>query len=185
MLSLPDASVEANGAADGRRSRGPPSQGDTCQNGSAPQLPDPPPALGPTTSPMGPAVPPGVAGFHDNLRKSQGPSAEGSVRKEALQSLRLSLPMQETQLCKHPFPRLFPSLSQPPPESLPLPTPQAGTLTSSLLVPLPVFCCWWTVCLSESSISQRTPCCVVLGWPCRAGLCASSHLGGEEAAVGN
>lgn len=53
---------------------------------------------------MGPDASAGVDGFHDNLRKSQGTSAEGSVRKEALQSLRLSLPMQETQLCKHPFP---------------------------------------------------------------------------------
>ncbi|XP_029079683.1 golgin subfamily A member 3 isoform X1 [Monodon monoceros] len=68
------------------------SQGDTCPNGPAPQFPDPPLSVGPEASP-------GVADFHDNLRKSQGTSAEGSVRKEALQSLRLSLPMQETQLC--------------------------------------------------------------------------------------
>lgn len=53
---------------------------------------------------MGPDAPPGVAAFHDNLKTSQGPSAEGSGRKEALQSLRLSLPMQETRLCKHPIP---------------------------------------------------------------------------------
>nr|XP_021531571.1 golgin subfamily A member 3 [Aotus nancymaae] len=74
-------------------------QGGLCQNGPTPQFPDPPLSLGPITSPVGPDASPGVAGFHDNLRKSQGTSAEGSVRKEALQSLRLSLPMQETQLC--------------------------------------------------------------------------------------
>ncbi|KAB0370473.1 hypothetical protein FD755_018435 [Muntiacus reevesi] len=67
-------------------------QGDTCLNGPTPQFPEPP-------SPASPDASPGVAGFHDNLRKSQGTSAEGIVRKEALQSLRLSLPMQETQLC--------------------------------------------------------------------------------------
>uniref|UniRef100_A0A2K5Q4G3 Golgin A3 n=1 Tax=Cebus imitator TaxID=2715852 RepID=A0A2K5Q4G3_CEBIM len=74
-------------------------QGGLCQNGPIPQFPDPPLSLGPVTSPVSPDASPGVAGFHDNLRKSQGTSAEGSVRKEALQSLRLSLPMQETQLC--------------------------------------------------------------------------------------
>lgn len=72
-----------------------------CQNG---QIPDLQLSLDPTTSPVGPDASTGVDGFHDNLRNSQGTSAEGSVRKEALQSLRLSLPMQETQLCKHPFP---------------------------------------------------------------------------------
>uniref|UniRef100_A0A8D1W5M6 Golgin subfamily A member 3 n=1 Tax=Sus scrofa TaxID=9823 RepID=A0A8D1W5M6_PIG len=79
--------VEVNRASDEGGS-----QGDTCQNGPMPQFPDPPSSVGPDASP-------GVAGFHDNLRKSQGTSAEGSGRKEALQSLRLSLPMQETQLC--------------------------------------------------------------------------------------
>lgn len=81
-----------------------PNTEDTCPNGLTSQFPDPPSSLRPTTSPVGPDASPGVAGFHDNLRKSQGTSAEGSVRNEALQSLRLSLPMQETQLCKHPFP---------------------------------------------------------------------------------
>ncbi|XP_059975740.1 golgin subfamily A member 3 isoform X5 [Mesoplodon densirostris] len=81
------AGVEVNRASDEGGS-----QGDTCPNGPAPQFPDPPLSVGPEASP-------GVADFHDNLRKSQGTSAEGSVRKEALQSLRLSLPMQETQLC--------------------------------------------------------------------------------------
>ncbi|CAO2629431.1 Golgin subfamily A member 3 [Lemmus lemmus] len=72
------------------------SQEALCQNG---QFPDPPLSLDPTASPVVPDASAGVDGFHDNLRKSQGTSAEGSVRKEALQSLRLSLPMQETQLC--------------------------------------------------------------------------------------
>ncbi|XP_066116997.1 golgin subfamily A member 3 isoform X1 [Saccopteryx bilineata] len=93
------ASIEMNKAVDEGESLDTPSRGDVFQNGPTPQLPGPPLALGPTMSPVGPDAPPGVAGFHDNLRKSQGTSAEGSVRKEALQSLRLSLPMQETQLC--------------------------------------------------------------------------------------
>lgn len=41
---------------------------------------------------------PGVGGFHGNLRKSQGAKPQKS---EALQSLILSLPMQETDLRKH------------------------------------------------------------------------------------
>ncbi|XP_061025445.1 golgin subfamily A member 3 isoform X2 [Eubalaena glacialis] len=81
------AGVEVNRASDEGGS-----QGATCPNGPAPQFPDPPLSVGPEASA-------GVADFHDNLRKSQGTSAEGSGRKEALQSLRLSLPMQETQLC--------------------------------------------------------------------------------------
>ncbi|XP_036159418.1 golgin subfamily A member 3 isoform X6 [Myotis myotis] len=93
------ASAEVDRAMDEGESPDGPSEGDACQNGPMPQLPGPPSALGPTKSPVGPDAPPGVAGFHDNLRKSQGTSAEGSVRKEALQSLRLSLPLQETQLC--------------------------------------------------------------------------------------
>uniref|UniRef100_A0A8C8ZTW4 Golgin A3 n=1 Tax=Prolemur simus TaxID=1328070 RepID=A0A8C8ZTW4_PROSS len=93
------AGVEGHGTS--REGEGPcaPGQGGLCQNGPAPQLPGPPLSLTPTTSPEVPDASPGVAGFHDNLRKSQGSSAEGSVRKEALQSLSLSLPMQETQLC--------------------------------------------------------------------------------------
>ncbi|XP_022347863.1 golgin subfamily A member 3 isoform X2 [Enhydra lutris kenyoni] len=86
-------------ASDGGGGLDVPSKDDTCQNGPTPPLSDPSSSLGPPTSPGGPDASPGVAGFHDNLRKSQGTSAEGSVRKEALQSLRLSLPMQETQLC--------------------------------------------------------------------------------------
>ncbi|XP_021113395.1 golgin subfamily A member 3 isoform X2 [Heterocephalus glaber] len=93
------ASVEVNRASEEVGCLDTAGQGPLCQNGSMPKFPDSPVSLDPTTSPVGPDASPGVAGFHDNLRKSQGTSAEGSVRKEALQSLRLSLPMQETQLC--------------------------------------------------------------------------------------
>ncbi|XP_044632064.1 golgin subfamily A member 3 isoform X1 [Equus asinus] len=93
------AIVEVSRASDEGESLDVPSKGDVCQNGPPQQFPDPLSSPGPTTSPLGPDASPGVAGFHDNLRKSQGTSAEGNVRKEALQSLRLSLPMQETQLC--------------------------------------------------------------------------------------
>ncbi|XP_004709815.2 golgin subfamily A member 3 isoform X1 [Echinops telfairi] len=77
-----------------------PSQGHSCPNGAVRPYPGPVLPLDPTPHPVVVAdSAPGVAGFHDNLRKSEGTSAEGSVRKEALQSLKLSLPMQETQLC--------------------------------------------------------------------------------------
>ncbi|NWX72777.1 GOGA3 protein, partial [Alca torda] len=71
-----------------------------CQNGPESLLPDSPVSFDPTSSAQGQESSPGVTGFHDSLRKSQGTSAEGIVlRKEALQSLKLSLPMQETELC--------------------------------------------------------------------------------------
>lgn len=77
---------------------------DACQNGPESLFPDSPISFDPTSSPQGQESSPGVTGFHDSLRKSQGTSAEGIVlRKEALQSLKLSLPMQETELCKHLF----------------------------------------------------------------------------------
>lgn len=103
MMTSPP-SFPGTRASDGGGGLDVPGKGDTCQNGPTPPFPDSSSSLGPPTSPGGPDASPGVAGFHDNLRKSQGTSAEGSVRKEALQSLRLSLPMQETQLCKHLFP---------------------------------------------------------------------------------
>ncbi|XP_041585408.1 golgin subfamily A member 3 isoform X1 [Vulpes lagopus] len=93
------AGIEVHRASDRDGDLDVPSKVDTCQNGPMLPIPDPSSSLGTPTSPVGPDASPGVAGFHDNLRKSQGTSAEGSVRKEALQSLRLSLPMQETQLC--------------------------------------------------------------------------------------
>lgn len=68
--------------------------GSLCQNGPVSHHPDP------SGSPLGGDPAAGVPGFHANLKPSQGASAEGVVlRKEALQSLKLSLPMQETDLC--------------------------------------------------------------------------------------
>ncbi|XP_061865781.1 golgin subfamily A member 3 isoform X1 [Colius striatus] len=76
------------------------SKADACQNGPESFFPDSPVSFDPTSSAQGQESSPGVTGFHDSLRKSQGTSAEGIVlRKEALQSLKLSLPMQETELC--------------------------------------------------------------------------------------
>lgn len=176
MPSLPGASVEADRAMDEGESPDGPSEGDACQNGPMPQLPGPPSALSPTKSPVGPDAPPGVAGFHDNLRKSQGTSAEGSVRKEALQSLRRSLPMQETQLCKHPT-HLLPSPPSPAPVSHHL---QRRSVWSQ-----------WTVRLLCGSISERED---TSSWsdirggtpgPDLKGLCVPFViLGGEQAACG-
>ncbi|KAM6404019.1 golgin subfamily A member 3 isoform 1-T2 [Rhynochetos jubatus] len=73
---------------------------DSCQNGPESLFHDSPVSFDHTSSTQGQESSPGVTGFHDSLRKSQGTSAEGIVlRKEALQSLKLSLPMQETELC--------------------------------------------------------------------------------------
>uniref|UniRef100_A0A8C1H8L5 Golgin A3 n=1 Tax=Cyprinus carpio carpio TaxID=630221 RepID=A0A8C1H8L5_CYPCA len=50
-------------------------------------------------SPLSAQLDPGVASFPDSLEKSEAALAEGSVLKgDALQSLRLSIPMQETEL---------------------------------------------------------------------------------------
>uniref|UniRef100_A0ABM5F2X5 Golgin subfamily A member 3 isoform X1 n=1 Tax=Pogona vitticeps TaxID=103695 RepID=A0ABM5F2X5_9SAUR len=63
-------------------------------NGPASHYPEP------SGSPCGEEPAPGVPGFHGNLKSSQGASPQGVVlRKEALHSLKLSLPMQETDLC--------------------------------------------------------------------------------------
>ncbi|XP_053225423.1 golgin subfamily A member 3 isoform X1 [Podarcis raffonei] len=68
-----------------------------CANGPASRYPV---SSDPNGTPREEVPAPGVPGFHDNLKSSQGASAEGIVlRKEALQSLKLSLPMQETKLC--------------------------------------------------------------------------------------
>ncbi|XP_078410641.1 golgin subfamily A member 3 isoform X1 [Cetorhinus maximus] len=88
-------------------------EGDSCQNGSKsvyrstgpsgiPQVVSNSPESQPpkcrsdeSTEPS-----PGVDGFNDNLKKPQGAKSEMFVQKsEALQSLILSLPMQETNLC--------------------------------------------------------------------------------------
>ncbi|XP_048099648.1 golgin subfamily A member 3 isoform X2 [Alosa alosa] len=68
---------------------GPGAGGDRQPNG--PLLPPPPPQTKEQS--------PGVPAFPDSLEKSEGAIAEGSVHKgDALQSLRLSIPMQETEL---------------------------------------------------------------------------------------
>nr|XP_033810642.1 golgin subfamily A member 3 isoform X1 [Geotrypetes seraphini]XP_033810643.1 golgin subfamily A member 3 isoform X1 [Geotrypetes seraphini]XP_033810644.1 golgin subfamily A member 3 isoform X1 [Geotrypetes seraphini] len=72
-------------------------QGDCCQNGPMFQYPH---SLATPESSCSPEPSPGVPGFHATLTASQGSSAESVVcRKEALQSLKLSLHMQETELC--------------------------------------------------------------------------------------
>ncbi|MEE6504372.1 hypothetical protein FKM82_005165 [Ascaphus truei] len=78
------------------------SKGDACQNGPELQYPEPLSPMDPASSPHRTKAPPGVAGFNDNLSES---SAEGVVlRNEALQSLKLSLHMQETDLCSREAP---------------------------------------------------------------------------------
>uniref|UniRef100_A0A674EZ16 Golgin A3 n=1 Tax=Salmo trutta TaxID=8032 RepID=A0A674EZ16_SALTR len=97
------ADVVPNGerVAEGPR---PGAGGDGRPNGPLPPL-SPPAAQG-TSPPVSPqskepsqcvaAIPPPM------LEKSEGASAEGPAHKgDALQSLRLSMPMQETELCKH------------------------------------------------------------------------------------
>lgn len=65
--------------------------------GDTPPLATPSPGSRLSDSPLSAEPDPGVARFPDNLEKS-----EGSVHKgDTLQSLRLSIPMQETELCKH------------------------------------------------------------------------------------
>lgn len=86
------------------RGPGPGAGGDGHPNGPLPP-PSPPAAQGtsPTVSPHSKEPSQGVAAFPPPmLEKSEGTSAEGPVHKgDALQSLRLSMPMQETELCKH------------------------------------------------------------------------------------
>lgn len=103
-LSFPATSININEVPNEEGSLEINSKVDACQNGPESLFPDSPVPFDPTSSAQGQESSPGVTGFHDSLRKSQGTSAEGIVlRKEALQSLKLSLPMQETELCKHLF----------------------------------------------------------------------------------
>ncbi|KAM4054055.1 golgin subfamily A member 3 isoform 1-T1 [Anomaloglossus baeobatrachus] len=70
--------------------------GDLCQNGPQPHYSDHPLSSDSIISSCSTAAHPGVAGFNDIISES---STEGLVlRKEALQSLKLSLHMQETDL---------------------------------------------------------------------------------------
>lgn len=103
-LSLPATCININEVPNEERSLEINSKVDVCQNGPESLFPSSPVSFDSTGSAQGQESSPGVTGFHDSLRKSQGTSAEGIVlRKEALQSLKLSLPMQETELCKHLF----------------------------------------------------------------------------------
>ncbi|XP_043095567.1 golgin subfamily A member 3 isoform X1 [Puntigrus tetrazona] len=73
-----------------------------CQEspgGSTPPLAAPSPGSRLPDSPLSAEPDPGVASFPDSLEKSEAALAEGSIHKgDALQSLRLSIPMQETEL---------------------------------------------------------------------------------------
>ncbi|XP_036383304.1 golgin subfamily A member 3 isoform X1 [Megalops cyprinoides] len=72
-------------------------EGDGCPNG--PLLLAPPNGTARSVSPQTKEPSPGVAAFHHLLEKSQGAIAEGTVHKgDTLQSLKLSIPMQETEL---------------------------------------------------------------------------------------
>lgn len=103
-LSFPATSVNINDVPNEEGSLEINSKVDACQNGPESFFPNSPVSFDPTSNAQGQESSPGVTGFHDSLKKSQGTSAEGIVlRKGALQSLKLSLPMQETELCKHPF----------------------------------------------------------------------------------
>ncbi|TRY55646.1 hypothetical protein DNTS_008842 [Danionella cerebrum] len=70
--------------------------------GSTPPLTRPSPGTRLADSSLSSQLDPGVVSFPDSLEKAEAALAEGSVHTgDALQSLRLSIPMQETELCKH------------------------------------------------------------------------------------
>uniref|UniRef100_A0A8C1GQ30 Golgin A3 n=1 Tax=Cyprinus carpio TaxID=7962 RepID=A0A8C1GQ30_CYPCA len=76
-------------------------EGQETRGGSTPPLATPSPGSRLADSPLSTELDPGLASFPDSLEKSEAALAEGSVLKgDALQSLRLSIPMQETELCK-------------------------------------------------------------------------------------
>lgn len=76
--------------------------GDTLINGSLPQTAIPQCTSSPISSQTQEPSPGVAANQPVMLEKSEGASAEVTVHKgDALQSLRLSMPMQETELCKH------------------------------------------------------------------------------------
>lgn len=77
-------------------------EGQEAHGGRTPPLATPSPGSRLADSPLSAQLDPGVASFPDSLEKSEAALAEGSIHKgDALQSLRLSIPMQETELCKH------------------------------------------------------------------------------------
>uniref|UniRef100_A0A8C1GQQ3 Golgin A3 n=1 Tax=Cyprinus carpio TaxID=7962 RepID=A0A8C1GQQ3_CYPCA len=74
-------------------------EGQETRGGSTPPLATPSPGSRLADSPLSTELDPGLASFPDSLEKSEAALAEGSVLKgDALQSLRLSIPMQETEL---------------------------------------------------------------------------------------
>lgn len=76
--------------------------GDTHMNGSLPPTAPPQSTSSPVNSQTQEPSPGGAAYQPMMLEKSEGASAEVTVHKgDALQSLKLSMPMQETELCKH------------------------------------------------------------------------------------
>ncbi|XP_026540732.1 golgin subfamily A member 3 [Notechis scutatus] len=71
-----------------------------CANGPTSYDPEQPVPLGPTESSRVKEPASGVPGFREHLKASRGDSDESlTLRKDALQSLKLSLPLQETELC--------------------------------------------------------------------------------------
>lgn len=115
---------------------GAPSEGDAvalkssqgpCANGPTSYDPEQPVPLGPTENSLGKEPASGVHGFHEHLKASRGGSDESlALRKDTLQSLKLSLPLQETELCKHLFTPWSPpvSFSLRPQRSFPPSSPQ-------------------------------------------------------------
>ncbi|KAG1958118.1 golgin subfamily A member 3 isoform X1 [Pimephales promelas] len=74
-------------------------EGQEAHGGRTPPLATPPLGSRLADSPLSAQLDPGVASFPDSLEKSEAALAEGSIHKgDALQSLRLSIPMQETEL---------------------------------------------------------------------------------------
>lgn len=75
--------------------------GDSHMNGSLPPIAPPQSNSSPVNS-LTQEPSPGVAAYPPMMLESEGASAEFTVHKgDALQSLKLSMPMQETELCKH------------------------------------------------------------------------------------
>ncbi|XP_070618796.1 golgin subfamily A member 3 isoform X2 [Erythrolamprus reginae] len=94
-LSVNNAGVPTEGDALALRS----SQ-DPCTNGPTSYNPESPVPPGPTENSRGEEPASGVLGFREHLKASQGGSDESlDLRKDTLQSLKLSLHLQETELC--------------------------------------------------------------------------------------
>ncbi|XP_039188320.1 golgin subfamily A member 3 isoform X1 [Crotalus tigris] len=73
---------------------------DPCANGPTSYDPEQPVTFGPIKSSREEEAASGVLGVHEHLEASQGGSDESlALRKDTLQSLKLSLPLQETKLC--------------------------------------------------------------------------------------